>query len=106
MIPAAPAAIQGRERSNVFIATLNPPPSSPTSALFGILASSKITSVVLEQRCPILSSFFPTFTPGVFASTTKQVIPLCLSALSKVANTVYQEATPPLVIQRFCPFNT
>src|SRR5262249_13931059 len=106
MTPAAPAAIHGRERSNVFIAILNPAPSSPTSALLGILASSKITSQVLEQRCPILSSLRPMRTPGVSASTTKQAIPLWRHDLSNVASTVNHEATPPLVIQRFCPFIT
>src|SRR3569832_1206332 len=48
--PDTPAAIQGRERSNVFIATLKPPPSSPTSALFGILASSEGGARGGEQR--------------------------------------------------------
>src|SRR5690349_19451647 len=104
--PSAPAAIHGRLRSKVFIATLKPSPSWPTSALFGMTTSSKITSQVLEQRCPILSSLRPIFTPGVLASTTKQVMPLCFLFLSKVANTVNHEATPPLVIQRFCPFRT
>src|SRR5687767_7152565 len=86
------------------MATLKPSPSAPTRADFGIFTSSKITSVVLEQRCPILSSLRPIFTPGVDASTTKQVMPLCFLARSKVAKTVNHEATPPLVIQRFCPF--
>ena len=86
--PAAVAAIHGRLRSNVFIATLNPLSSVPTSALFGILQSSKMTSVVFEARCPILCSLRPGLTPGVFASTTKHAMPLCFIAGSKVANTV------------------
>src|SRR5450631_2185223 len=53
MIPAAPAAIQGRVRSNDRIATLNPSPSPPTIASLPTFTSSKMTSVVLEQRCPI-----------------------------------------------------
>ena len=86
--PAAIAAIHGRERSNVFIATLNPASSVPISWLFGILQSSKITSVVFDARCPILFSLRPALTPGVSASTTKHAIPRWRSAGSKVANTV------------------
>ena len=50
--------------------------------------SSKMTSVVLEQRCPILFSFLPTETPGVSRSTTKQVIPLWRVVPSSRAKTV------------------
>src|SRR5688572_2479552 len=101
-----PAAIHGRERSNVFIAILKPLSSVPTSALFGILTSSKITSVVFDARWPILFSLRPGLTPGVLASTTKQAMPLCFIAGSNVASTVYQLATPPFVIQRFWPSST
>ena len=48
-MPQAPAAIHGRDRSKVFIATLKPPPSSPTSARRGSFTSSKMTSVVFED---------------------------------------------------------
>ena len=65
MMPAAPAAIQGRVRSKVFMATLKPSPSPPTMFALLTFTSSKMTSVVLEQRCPILFSFLPTDTPGV-----------------------------------------
>src|SRR6185312_990851 len=80
--------------------------SLPTSADFGILTSSKITSVVFDARWPILFSLRPALTPGVLASTTKHAMPLCFIAGSNVANTVYQLATPPFVIQRFWPFRT
>src|SRR3954463_13615008 len=104
MPPVPPAAIQGRERSNVFIATLNPSPSLPTRFARVSFTSSKSTSVVLEARCPSLSSFFPTDTPGVSRETTKQVIPLCRSLGSpRRANVVYHFASPPFVIHRFCP---
>ena len=76
MTPAAAAPIQGRVRSKVRIATLNPSPTPPTTASPPTLTSSKITSVVFEQRCPILFSFLPTDRPGVSRATRKQVIPL------------------------------
>src|ERR1700682_6711105 len=76
MIPVAPAAIHGRERSNVFMAILKPSPSPPTTLHLISFTSSKSTSVVLEARWPSLSSFFPTETPGVLRGTTKQVMPL------------------------------
>ena len=88
MMPAAPAAIQGRVRSNVFIATLNPSPSAPTTASLPTFTSSKMTSVVFEQRWPILFSFLPTDTPGVSRSTTKQVMPLWRVVPSSRAKTV------------------
>ncbi len=88
MTPAAPAAIQGRVRSKVRIATLKPSPSGPTTFFFVSLTSSNRTSVVFEARWPILFSFLPTDTPGASRSTTKQVIPLCRSVPSRRANTV------------------
>ncbi len=60
MMPVAPAAIQGRVRSKVRIATLKPSPSAPTTFLRLSFTSSNRTSVVFEQRCPILFSFLPT----------------------------------------------
>jgi hypothetical protein len=106
MRPAAPAAIHGRERSNVFMAILKPWSSRPTSASAPSTTSSNSTSVVLEARWPSLSSTRPDLTPLVSASTTKQAIPLWRWLLSNVASTVYQLATPPFVIHRFCPFST
>ncbi len=61
---------------------------------------------MLDARWPILSSTRPDLTPLVSASTTRQAMPLWRWLLSKVASTVYQLATPPLVIQRFCPLST
>ena len=60
MMPAAPAAIHGRERSKVFMAILKPSPSLPISASLGSRTSSKRTSVVLLARWPILFSSLPT----------------------------------------------
>jgi hypothetical protein len=46
MTPAAPAAIHGRERSKVRIATLKPLPSPPMTALAGTRTSSSRMSQV------------------------------------------------------------
>ena len=93
MMPVAPAAIHGRERSKVFIAILKPSPSAPTTFARVSFTSSKSTSVVFEARCPSLSSFLPTATPGVSRGSAKQVMPLCRSFGSPIrAKVVYQLA--------------
>ena len=88
MRPDAPAAIHGRERSKVRMATLKPSPSGPTTFFLPSLTSSNSTSVVFEARWPILFSFLPTDTPGVSRSTTKQVMPLWRCVPSSRAKTV------------------
>ena len=104
MMPVAPAAIHGRDRSKVFIATLKPCPSSPTRCSRVSFTSSKSTSLVSEARWPSLSSFLPTETPGASRGTTKQVMPLWRPEGSPMRpNTVYHWAKRALVIQRFWP---
>ena len=93
MIPQAPAAIHGRLRSKVFIATLNPWPSSPTRFALVSFTSSRITSEVSLARWPSLSSLRPTEIPAASRGTTKQVMPLCRSRGSPILpNTVYHWA--------------
>ena len=45
---------------------------------------SKITSLVAEACCPIFFSSLPMMSPGVPASTRKQLIPFPLGALLSV----------------------
>ena len=77
MIPTARVATKARDRLRAFNASLKPEPSGPSMRSLGTLTFSKIRSVVLESLSPILFSWAPTDTPGVFLSMIKAEIPLC-----------------------------
>ena len=72
----------------------------------GTRTSSKVSDTVSLARWPILFSCLPTVRPEGRPSTTKQVMPLCLLALSTVANTVNCSAWPPLVMKHLEPLRT
>ena len=65
MMPAAPAAIHGRERSNVFIATLKPVALGADERALRDLHVLEDHVGRVGARWPILFSFLPTDTPGV-----------------------------------------
>ena len=100
------ALICGRERSKVSMAILKPVPSWPTSALLGTWTLSSTSSAVSELRWPILPFIFVRVSPSASPSTTKQEMPLCRMLLSRVANTIIQSATVPLVMKCLVPFRT
>ena len=90
-----------RPPSSVFIAILNPQPSSPSLFSLGTITSLNITEWVSELRIPILFSCGPMVIPFEFRSTMKALIPLCPLAASVCAITIYVFAEPPFVIQFF-----
>jgi hypothetical protein len=65
----------GLERSRIFIAILNPSPSSPSRFSAGMRQSLKKISPVVEPLMPIFGSIRPTSNPGEDASTMKEEIP-------------------------------
>ena len=62
--PTAPAPIMGRVISRAAMAFLNPPLLRPGGSLWATRTFLKVTAVVLEARCPILSIGSPRRIPG------------------------------------------
>ncbi len=65
-----------------------PPLTSPTRFSFGTRTSEKNTS----QKCemPLISSIGRTSIPGVFMSTSRKLIPRCLTEVSVRASRKHQ----------------
>mmetsp|Transcript_53444 Transcript_53444/g.134320 ORF Transcript_53444/g.134320 Transcript_53444/m.134320 type:complete len:209 (-) Transcript_53444:464-1090(-) len=111
MVPLRAATIPNLPLFRICIATLNPPPTSPSTFSTGIFTFSKNTSAVLDTLIPILFSGGPFVTPPKPRSTMKAVtlsfISPVFSSLTLVcANTVKISAMPPLLIQILLPFKT
>ena len=83
-MPRACAPIPTRPPSSVFIATLKPWPSSPSSALAGMRQLVKYSGGVLDPRIPSLCSASPTENPGVSRSTMNALIPRVPAAVGSV----------------------
>src|SRR5579875_3626151 len=105
-MPIAIAPISGRLRSNVRMAILNPSPSAPSRALFGMRTSSKTTSPVSAARWPSLFFMRCFLMPGRSAGKTKAVMPAWRSLRSRVAKATYQLATVPFEMKCLVPFST
>mmetsp|Transcript_1555 Transcript_1555/g.2199 ORF Transcript_1555/g.2199 Transcript_1555/m.2199 type:complete len:215 (+) Transcript_1555:234-878(+) len=105
-IPSACPATPIRPPSKVCMAILKPWPVSPNKLSLGIRTSSMIRLAVDEARMPSLSSLAPNENPGVSVGTINAEIPLCLSDLSVVANTIAADASYALVIHPFVPLIT
>lgn len=93
------------------MATLKPPPTSPSTFSTGILTFSKYTSAVLEHLMPIFFSGGPCVTPPKPRSTMKavtlsRICPVFSSFTCVCANTVNTSAMPPLLIQILEPLRT
>ncbi|MPM55459.1 hypothetical protein SDC9_102256 [bioreactor metagenome] len=101
--PTDPAATLARPPSNVFMAAINPMPSSPIKFSIGTTTLSKITSAVLDRREPILFSSLPIDNPGRSRSTIKAEMPFEPLLLSVTAMTKYRLAGSALVIKHFVP---
>ncbi len=105
--PTAWAAMPGRDRSRVRIASENPSPSAPIRFAVGTRTPSKASSAVGLPRMPILCSVRSTAKPGRSVSTMKHEIRACRSAPGSVtANTVTRSATDPWLMKRFVPVIT
>ena len=105
-MPSACAAMPMRPPSSVDIATLKPPPTSPSSASAGRWTSSRKIWHDLLPRMPSLSSGVPVRTPLVFIGRMNAVMPLWPAALSFIVNSTQTSATGPFVIQFFVPLMT
>mmetsp|Transcript_5561 Transcript_5561/g.23109 ORF Transcript_5561/g.23109 Transcript_5561/m.23109 type:complete len:249 (+) Transcript_5561:2068-2814(+) len=103
-MPRAWAAMPMRPASRAFIAILKPSPSRPRICVDGTRTSSRMRFAVVDALMPSLSSGAPNEKPGLEVSTTKHVMPLCLSALSVVANTTAPDATMEFVVHALVPF--
>ena len=86
----------------MFIAILNPWPTSPSRFPAGTAAFSRNSDAVEEPRIPILCSSWPTVKPGVARSTMKAV---CCSP-STLANTVNTSAKAAFEMNCFAPDST
>jgi hypothetical protein len=104
--PTAPAAVPGRVKSSVVIATLNPSPSAPRRFAAGTLTSWNAIAEVSVARCPILSRCFSTTTPSRSVGTTNALSPRWPFDLSVDAKTVSQDACPAFVMNILEPFRT
>ena len=105
MPPTDPPPRPVRPAFRIFIATLNPLPTSPSTFAAGTRTSSSTTVVVEEARIPILSSCGPVETPFMSRVTMNAVMwPRPSSEV--FMNTVKKSAIPPFVIQSFSPFRT
>src|SRR6185369_7268766 len=81
--------------------------SFPIRADLGSRQLSKITSLVADACCPIFFSSLPITSPGVPASTRKQLIPFPFGALLSVtAQATKTPAYGALVIKILEPFST
>ena len=106
-IPTACAAIPGRLRSNVRIASPKPSPSAPILLPAGTRTPSKASSAVGLPRRPILCSIRVTAKPPVGTSTMKHDSRAWRSAPGSVtAKTVMRSATEPWLMNRFEPVRT
>ena len=105
-MPSACAAMPMRPPSSVDIATLKPPPTSPSTCVAGSRTSSRKICDDLLPRMPSLSSGGPTRTPLVFIGRMNAVMPLWPAALSFIVNSTQTSATGPLVIQFLVPLIT
>src|SRR3989338_428129 len=106
-MPPQPAATLKRPLSSPPIATLNPCPTSPSTAFLGSSQSSRKISAVFEERRQSLFSislveypFFP------LHSIIKAVSPSCFSLVSASVRAIRMamSATPAFEIQVFVPF--
>ena len=100
-MPIACALIPIRPPSSAIIAMRKPPWSSPRSCDSWTLQFSNVSGTVFEPRMPILSSGFPTLSPGVPPSTRKQEMPFVPGSFSRSpvrAHTTITPACAPLVI--------
>ena len=102
-MPSAWAAMPMRPPLSVFMANLNPNPSSPRRFSLGTLTSWNIKVWVSEPRMPNLSSLAPIWKPGMSRSTIRALMPRCPFSGSVWAMTRYVEALLPLVIQFLVP---
>src|SRR3989344_1398506 len=85
IMPTQPDATPYLPLSRALMATLKPSPTLPSTASFGILQSSNISSAVLEALSPSLPFISFVEKPGPPFSTIKAVIPLCPFVLSVIA---------------------
>ena len=90
----------------IFIATLKPFPTSPSTLAAGTRTPSRNTAVVDEARSPILSSCGPVLTPFMSRVTMKAVSLPRSSGFPVLAKTVKKLASPPLVIHSLLPSST
>lgn len=97
-------ATKARDKFRALRASLNPLPSGPSMADSFTRTFSKVTSVVLESRRPILFSCFPMVMPGASASMIKAEIPLLPLSGLVLKNPTITEARAPLVIKVLFPF--
>jgi len=74
MPPTEPPPRPVRPAFRIFIATLKPLPTSPSTLAAGTRTSSMTTVVVEEARMPILSSCGPFDTPFMSRVTMKAVM--------------------------------
>ena len=72
-MPNESDAIEILPPSNIFMACLNPAPTSPKRLVSGMRQLSKTISAVSLARIPNLFSFFPALNPFVPLSTTNVV---------------------------------
>mmetsp|Transcript_22274 Transcript_22274/g.71709 ORF Transcript_22274/g.71709 Transcript_22274/m.71709 type:complete len:311 (+) Transcript_22274:863-1795(+) len=108
-VPVNAATMPKRPLLRMFIATLKPPPTSPSTFSTGTLQFSKYTSAVLLHLMPIFFSGGPCDTPPKPRSTMNAVTlsfisPVFSSFTSVCANTVNTSAMPPFEIQILEPF--
>jgi hypothetical protein len=105
MAPTEPPPRPVRPELRIFMATLKPWPTSPSTLALGTRTPSNATVVVLLARRPILSSWGPMLMPAMSLVTRNAVMPP-LRPSSVLANTVKKLAMPPLVIHSLLPLST
>ena len=75
MTPMAGAITSSRSTSMVWLKTIAPEPTPPTTAAAGTRQPSRKTCDMGLVRSPILSIGGPTVSPSVLRGTRKQVMP-------------------------------
>src|SRR5262249_44398632 len=102
-MPSAWAAMPMRPPSSVDIATLNPPPTSPRTALAGTRTSSRKIWQLCDPRMPSFLSGGPSVTPFLSSGIRNDVIPRWPLSGSVIAISTATRAFGPLAIQFFVP---
>ncbi|SKT97064.1 Uncharacterised protein [Mycobacteroides abscessus subsp. abscessus] len=97
-----PPAIATRSLANVVRARRQPSSTEPTTFSSGTMTPSRKTSLNISS--PVISRSGRTVMPGVFMSSRKYVMPLCLGTSGLVrARQMAQSAICALEFQTFCP---
>ncbi len=105
-MPVAWLPMPSRPPSSAVMATLKPPPGSPSRFSAGTSQSSNDSDTVFDERMPILSSSRPTLNPGRSGVITSVDSPRVPGPSPVRANRMITLAKPPEVIHIFSPFTT